>query len=198
MLNVRDVIEQPYHMSYPNVFKEDGVYYMIPECSANNRIEIYRCIDFPTKWELYSTAFEGESLVDTCYFKDKNGQRWLMASCSWNGVNTHNEVLNIYQIDSLKLNKITPHNNNPILVDSRKGRNGGRIFVENNHVFRVAQNNIFGEYGHGITLLEIKKLTLDEYEEVEVKRHDGKEILNFNYTHQMCQIDDMFVIDLRK
>lgn len=198
VLNVRDIIEQPYHLSYPNVFEEDGTYYMIPECSANRRIEIYKCIDFPEKWELYSYGFDGESLVDTCYYKDKDGQRWLIASCSWNDIDTHNEVLNIYQIDSLKLNLITPHKNNPVIVDSRKGRNGGRIYVEDGVVIRVAQDNRYGKYGHGVSLQAIEKLTLDSYMERPIVSFKGEEIEGYSGTHQMCQIDDMFVMDLRQ
>ena len=196
--NVRDIIEQPYHLSYPNVFEEDGAFYMIPECSANRRVEIYKCTDFPEKWELYSFGFEGESLVDTCYYKDKDGQKWLIASCSWNDIETHNEVLNIYQIDSLKLNKITPHKNNPVIVDSRKGRNGGRIYEEDGVVIRVAQDNRYGKYGHGVSLQAIEKLTLDSYMERPIASFKGEEIEGYSGTHQMCQIENSFVIDLKE
>lgn len=196
--NVRDIIEQPYHLSYPNVFKEDGDYYMIPECSANNRVEIYKCIEFPDKWELFSTGFEGESLVDICYYKDAKGQQWLMASCSWNDVETHNEVFNIYQIDSLRLKKITPHKLNPIFIDSRKGRNGGRIFMENGKPIRTAQDNRFGKYGHGISLQMIDVLNNCEYSEHTVASILGSMVGGFDGTHQLCQSPQSFVMDLRK
>ena len=38
------IIENSYHMSYPCVFEHKGVYYMIPESSANNSISLYRAI----------------------------------------------------------------------------------------------------------------------------------------------------------
>lgn len=196
--NVRDIIEQPYHLSYPNVFEEDGIYYMIPECSANNRVEIYKSVEFPDKWELFSSGFEGESLVDTCYYKDENGQRWLMASCSWNNIETHNEVFNIYQIDSLRLKKITPHKLNPIFIDSRKGRNGGHIFMEKGKPIRSAQDNRRGKYGHGVSLQQIDTLNINEYLEHPVASVLGCMVDGFDGTHQLCQAKQSFVIDLRK
>ena len=180
------------------MFEEDGDYYMIPECSANKRVEIYKCTEFPDKWELYSSAFDGESLVDTCYYRDDNGQRWLMASCSWNNVETHNEVLNIYKIDTLKLTSITPHKNHPIYVDSRKGRNGGRIYIEKGSAIRSAQDNRYGKYGHGISLQSIEVLNIDEYAERKVATVLGDMVNGYDGTHQMCQIDGTFVMDLRK
>lgn len=195
--NDRDIIEQPYHLSYPNVFEEDGDIYMIPECSANNRIEIYRCINFPYQWELFSKGFEGASLVDTCYYRDDDGNRWLFTSRSWDGIDTHNEALEIYKIDSLKLNSIIPHKNNPIYVDSRKGRNGGRIFKDNGVTYRASQDNRYGKYGHGVSLNRIEKLTLEDFKEHNEAILLGSEIKGYRGTHQLCQGFSNFVIDLR-
>lgn len=141
---------------------------------------------------------DGMSVVDTVYYRDKNGDCWLFCTVCDSAVNMHNTVMNIYKIDSLHLNSITPHKLNPIIIDSSKARNGGRIYEKEGHVYRVAQNNTFGDYGHGISIMEIKKLTLEEYSEDEVMRLDGRMIQGYNYTHQMCQIDGAFVMDLRK
>ena len=108
----------------------------------------------------------------------------------------HCTVLNIYRIDSLNLTKIEPHKQNPILVDCTCARNGGRIFIENGKKYRVAQNNSHGMYGYGISIREITKLSIDEYEEIEVRCVLGNEILGGIGTHHLCQIDDMFVMDV--
>lgn len=196
--NMHEILVAPYHLSYPHLIQENDDLYMMPECSANKRLEIYRCDEFPNKWNLFSYGLEGESVTDTVYYKDVNGDRWLFTTISDSDIIMHSTILNIYKIDSLQLNTIIPHQMNPIIIDSSIARNGGRIYVEDGHVYRVAQNNTYGEYGHGVTIREIKKLTLDDYEEVEVKRLDGRDILDFKYTHQMCQIENMFVMDLRK
>ena len=110
----------------------------------------------------------------------------------------HCTVMNIYKIDSLALNEVTPHKQNPIIIDSSCARNGGRIFERNGNIYRVAQNNTFGEYGHGVSLRQIVKLDINNYEESEIVRIDGADIPEFRYNHHLCQIDDAFVLDLRK
>jgi hypothetical protein len=49
--------------------------FLIPESYQNKRLEVYRCTNFPDKWELFSTAFDREEVVDTTYFQDENNQR---------------------------------------------------------------------------------------------------------------------------
>ena len=55
--NISDALEFDYHLSYPFIFKMDNAIYMMPETVEAKRLEIYKAIDFPTKWKLYSTGF---------------------------------------------------------------------------------------------------------------------------------------------
>jgi hypothetical protein len=194
--NVRDILVKPYHLSYPFLIEEDGDIFMIPECSENNRLEVYRAVEFPDKWELYSTAFEGEKVADTVCFRNKDGKLWLLTGVSDQHVCSHCYKLNAYMIDSLRLNKITPHNGNPVVFDASKARNGGRVYTENGRLYRVGQDNTYGMYGHGVCISEITELSLDSYTEVEVKRIDTPVVPDMIGTHQMCQIPGKFVIDV--
>ena len=196
--NMHDVLVKPYHLSYPHIIEEEGNLYMMPESSANHQLEIYQCMQFPDKWEIFSIGLKGKNLTDTVYYRDSNGERWLFATISDSEVMMYCTVMNIYHVDSLTLKEITPHRQNPIIIDSSIARNGGRIFEHDGCVYRVAQNNTYGEYGHGTSIRKITKLTLDEYEEEEVARLDGGDIPGFKFNHQLCQIDDAFVIDIRK
>lgn len=196
--NMHDILVRDYHFSYPHLIEENGELFMMPECSANRRLEVYRCVKFPDKWELYSTGMEGESLADTVYYRDKNGDAWLFTARCDTNVDLHCTLMNIYKVDSLKFNEVVPHRMNPIILNARFSRNGGRIYEENGKVYRVAQDNTHGRYGYGISVLEITKLSIDEYEEKEVRYQKGEDIPGFIGTHQMCQIDGMFVMDLRK
>lgn len=196
--NMHDILVKPYHVSYPHLITEDNELYMMPESSANSQLEVYHCEKFPDEWSLYSTGFEGQSVVDTVYYQDKNGDRWLFTTITDSDVVMHCTVMNIYKIDSLKLKSITPHRQNPIIIDSSIARNGGRIFEQSGHVYRVAQNNVYGEYGHGTSVREIMKLTLEEYEEVEVSFLEGTQVPGFKFNHHLCQIEGAFVVDLRK
>ncbi len=50
LLQTQKILEKPYHLSYPFVFHYDNHYYMIPETSENRTIELYKCEEFPVKW----------------------------------------------------------------------------------------------------------------------------------------------------
>ena len=77
IVDVVEIMNTGYHLSFPYVFKHDGDIFMMPESRANKQLEIYKCVDFPTKWELHKTAFEGESVVDAFFYKDDSEQHWL-------------------------------------------------------------------------------------------------------------------------
>jgi hypothetical protein len=189
IVEVRDVLCRDYHLSYPFIFSEDDNIYMIPECSENKRLEIYRCTEFPAKWELYSTAFEGEGVVDTNYYVDKDKNKWLFLSKA----NNYGTDLYIYWIDSLEFNKIVPHKLNPVIMDSRVARNAGAIFEYKNKTIRPSQYSIRGIYGKGVCLNEIKILTVDEYEETTIKIVIPNKAIGI---HQLHQIKGYFVFDV--
>ena len=61
----KQIIEQPYHMSYPYVFYWNGEHYMIPESAAGNTVDLYKAVRFPDEWILDNNLIHGEKYVDT-------------------------------------------------------------------------------------------------------------------------------------
>ena len=55
--DVKKIIEKNYHISYPNIFNWNDKFYMIPESQENQTIEIYECLEFPTKWKFYKKLY---------------------------------------------------------------------------------------------------------------------------------------------
>jgi hypothetical protein len=192
VIDVRDILDFDYHLSYPQIVEEDGSLFLIPETYQNKRLEVYRCVQFPDKWELYSTAFEGEEVVDTTYFHDENGDTWLLLNKGW----THEAELHIYKIDSLKFENIVAHRNNPVLIDCRKARNGGAIFKYEHEYYRPSQINTHGVYGKGLHISKIKKLTLEEFEDEPVIAVEPNFIKGLIGMHHLHQIEGHFVFDV--
>jgi hypothetical protein len=191
IVDVIDVLDFHYHLSYPQIVEEDGELYLIPESHQNKRLEVYHCINFPDKWELYSTAFNGEEVADTTYFQDENNQRWLFLNKGYK----QDAELYIYKIDSLRLEEIKSHKLNPVYIDCRKGRNGGVIFKREGAYYRPSQINIYGIYGRGLGISKIKELTLDKYEEepvVLIEPNFRKDLVGIHHLHQ---IEKYFVFD---
>ena len=194
LVNICDVMDLEYHLSFPFIFAENGEIYLMPESNKNKRLEIYKCLKFPNKWELYSTAFEGEIIYDAHFYTDKEKQKWLFANKRAEAVSTDSELY-IYKVDSLKMNKIEEHKQNPVLIDSRVARNGGTIFEHENKLYRPSQYNADGLYGKGLNINKIKKLTIDEYVEEKVIRVMPNFYKGLVGIHHLHQLDDLFVID---
>lgn len=191
IVDVKDVLVRDHHLSYPQIFEEDGDIYLIPETRAAKRVEVYRCVSFPDKWELYATAFDGEEIVDTTYYRDENGDRWLFLSKG----RMFKPELHIFKIDSLKLKEITAHRENPIFIDCRKGRSGGAIFKRGYELLRPSQVSTYGTYGNGLEISRVKKLTLEEFEDepvMTIKPDFRKGLLGI---HHMHQYGDSYIFD---
>jgi hypothetical protein len=195
LIDIKDVLDLDYHLSYPYVFMENNEIYLMPESNANNRLEIYKCIQFPTQWELYSTAFNGEKVADASFYQDENQQKWLFVNKKADLYSPMDSELYIYKVDSLQLNTLEAHKQNPVIIDSRTARNGGAIFKYNNEKYRPSQANIEGIYGRALNLNKIKKLTIDEYIEETIITVKPNFYKGLNSVHHLHQVDGLFVID---
>ncbi|MGE0408055.1 MAG: hypothetical protein AB7P23_02195 [Amphiplicatus sp.] len=162
-------IEAPYHFSFPFLFRHEGELFMMPETVEKERIEIWRCVEFPLRWTLHKTAFEGVLAADSVTF-ERAGAWWLFTNVSTDAFGDHCSDLHLYRVDGPMLDNPVAHPLNPVVMDSAVGRNGGRVFEKNGKLYRVSQNNAFGAYGYGVNLMEIESLSLDDYRERAVRR----------------------------
>ena len=195
IVDVIDVLTKDYHLSYPFIYSDSSGIFMIPETSENRRLEVYKCVNFPDKWELYSTAFEGETIFDTTIYRDKNNQMWLFTNKQSTPNSPVDSELYIYKIDSLKLTHIEPHLKNPVIINSEVARNGGNIFRNNGDIFRPSQSNIDGIYGKSLNINKIITLNLKEYKEKRVEVIEPMFDSGLIATHHLSQIDDISVVD---
>jgi hypothetical protein len=190
--DVRDVLSLDYHLSYPFLIQDGVDIFMIPETQENRRLEVYKCVNFPQQWELYSIAFEGEEIVDTSYLVDDNGDKWLFINKGY----INKPELHIYKIDSLRLNEIEEHAQNPVSIDCQTARNGGSIFKYNNEFYRPSQLNTNGKYGNGLNISRIVELSLDEFVEEKVITVLPRFKKGISGIHHLHQINNAFVFDV--
>lgn len=163
------IIDEPHHLSYPFVFTYNNEFYMLPESSDNHSIDLYRCTDFPLRWQRAATLMRDVYAVDSTLFFHR--QRWWLFTC----LSAHPEApardeLFLYYADSPLSTTWTPHPLNPIVSDARCARPAGRIFFSAERIYRPAQD-CSRRYGYGLCLLEIVKLNEEEYEEREHKTY---------------------------
>ncbi len=161
------VLERDYHLSYPFIFQENGQTYMIPETIQKHRIELYKCIDFPMRWELEEILIDKIEAADTTLFK-YNDKYWLFTSLKPNIGTSVNDEVYLFYSDNLLKGNWKPHPQNPIISDVRCSRPAGNIFTIGNQIFRPAQN-CSKHYGYGMQIREIIKLNEYEYEEKQIQ-----------------------------
>jgi len=93
------------------------------------------------------------------------------------------------------LQTITPHKLNPVIIDSRRARSAGNIFVEDGKIIRPSQNNIHSIYGYGLNLSEIKELSLENYKEELIKIFEPNFKDDLVGVHHVSQFEDGFLFD---
>jgi hypothetical protein len=157
------VLERDYHLSYPCVFEEAGQLYMVPESADNHTVELYRCIEFPYRWEHMGNLLEGLAAFDATPVRHE-GLWWLFASVAEErGASSWDQLFAFYS-ESLT-GTWKPHRLNPIVSDVRSARPAGALFERNGSLYRPSQDCSV-RYGYGLKLNRITKLRVDDYEEV--------------------------------
>jgi len=151
------VLEKPYHLSYPFVFRDQGEFFMLPETSANQTIELYRATRFPFEWKLHKVLFSNVRAVDTTpLFLD--GFWYLLTTSARYGHETF-----LFWSKTLD-GEWHYHPRNPICSDVRRARGAGAIFRSNGMLIRPAQDCSV-RYGYAIALNRVLKISPTDYEE---------------------------------
>lgn len=185
------VLEVDCHLSYPFVFQWDGDFFMIPETASRHRVELYRCVTFPSRWKLERVLLSGLRAFDptpTFLF----GRWWLFANVAAYGAGSMDE-LHLFHADS-PVGPWTPHRSNPIKSDVRSARPAGRIFQNDGQVYRPAQD-CSKHYGYAVSVNRIVQLDPETYEEVEVDRITPNGSPHVAGVHTFNRVGNMTVID---
>ncbi|MEO8243083.1 MAG: hypothetical protein ABI832_12295 [bacterium] len=195
--DVRPALRMPHHMSYPFVFHHEGALMMMPEVHAAGRLEIWRCTNFPDRWELHATAFEGTPVADSVLF-DREGEWWLFTHISRDSFGDFCSDLHVFRVDGPQLTGLVPHRLNPVVTDASTARGGGRILNSDGRLLRYSQDNSGGSYGHALNVMEIVHLDLDHYEERRVRHITADFTPGLIGCHHFDALDGWFMIDVRK
>lgn len=189
------ILEKPYHLSYPFVFSFNEKYYMMPESSANNTIDVYECIEFPEKWRFHKTLIENITATDSTLFY-KNGKWWLFTSIiKYKNQKRENE-LSLFYSDNPMSSEWISHPKNPIVSNIKGSRSAGKIFEENGHIIRPAQDCSI-RYGYGVIFYQINILNETDYQEKEIRTIYPDWDKNMIGVHTYGQENGLLVMDIR-
>ena len=138
---------------------------MIPESSENRTVDLYKCVEFPFRWEWMETLLENVAAVDTTVLFH-GGKWWLFTSVAENDGASLCEELFIFHLEVLVGGRWQAHDSNPVVSDVRRARPAGATFRDGARLLRPAQDCSV-RYGYAMTLNEITSLSENEYAEIE-------------------------------
>ncbi|MFW5812983.1 MAG: glucosamine inositolphosphorylceramide transferase family protein [Fibrobacterota bacterium] len=151
----RVVLEQPFHLSYPHVFRHEGEILMIPESHMNYSVDVYKAESFPYHWVKQKTLLEGNYLDPTVF---QYGGHWYMFAAD------RNDMLHLFWADEL-LGEWYYHPSSPIIRgDLVQARPAGRVVVSGDTVIRFAQN-CEPHYGWDVRAFFVADLSPETYSE---------------------------------
>jgi hypothetical protein len=152
------ILDEPFHLSYPYVFKWQDEYYLIPESFEDNSIRLYQADQFPTSWSYVKTLVEGRDYVDNSIVF-YNNRWWLFSSV------TSNDKLYLHYADSL-MGPWKEHPQSPIVSgDIHKARPSGRLLVFENKLYRFTMDIDPPVGTHQVMAYEIMEISPDSYSE---------------------------------
>lgn len=135
------VLQQDFHLSYPQVFKYKNVFYMLPESQGANNVLLYKAHNFPYDWRVCDTLLKNIKLKDPTIFLSDT-LNILVGS-------DKNMTLFMYNADDLlgewKLNQ------KAIVMKGTEARCGGRFIADGRDLLLPIQNSTKG-YGYGLSI----------------------------------------------
>ena len=188
----RRILQRPYHLSYPFVFEYEGDVFMIPETGENETIEMYRCTEFPDKWELDTELFTDIDAADTTLYQ-QDGTWWMFTSIVEKGLLNRDSCF-LFSADNPR-GPWKPHPQNPIKRDVTNSRMAGNLFTRDGKLYRPAQD-CAERYGVGMKINEIVELNEQRYEEKVVAEITPDWDPLVIGTHSINQVGRLTVIDL--
>jgi hypothetical protein len=192
-IRLGEAIAEPFHMSFPYVFKFNSKLYMVPETSENSDIRLYECIEFPKKWQLLKVIMSDISAADTMVF-EHNGLWWLFSNIDPVNTGDHCSELSIFYATNPIVGDWAPHLKNPVIINPASARNGG-LLCDNESIFRVGQRQGFGRYGTGVSINKIERLDENEYKETNIFNIEAGFLKDVKGTHHFHSNGKVTVFD---
>jgi hypothetical protein len=146
------VLDEPFHLSYPCVFKHDGSYYLLPEAWECGHLILYKARRFPWDWERCKVLLKLDYADPQIFFHENLCYIFL------NTDPLTNERGSVFWAESL-LESWHPHPQNPIFSgNTPQGRSAGPLIRHQARILRFSQD-CRKEYGQGVFVSEIVQLT---------------------------------------
>ena len=138
------VLDEDFHLSYPQVFKEGDKFYMIPEAKRSNNVLLYETQNFPYDWKIKDT------LIKNVRYKDPT----ILSLLNKKLMFAVDDKLNLFVYESDKIEGPWNFKIKCTKLRGNEARGAGRIFSYKDKLYIPVQNLSKG-YGTGVSLYAI-------------------------------------------
>ncbi|MCD9526044.1 hypothetical protein [Photobacterium carnosum] len=188
--DIKTIISDDYHFSFPFIFEYEDDLYIVPESSENRTIDLYKCVDFPYGWKKVRTLINKISAVDTILHFENN-QCYLFTSEKVDGC-TYNDELSIYTSNDLLNDDFLRVEESPVVTDVALARNAGAFIHDKNKYYRVSQD-CSRRYGFKVNMMRVN--SFNNYKEsLEYKLDLPKNAIAM---HTYNKVKDIEIVDLK-
>jgi hypothetical protein len=185
------VIEEPWHLSYPFLIEAEGQLWMVPESSKSGQVTLYRCVDFPGKWERFAALVEGVEAADATIFQH-DGLFYMMSAVR-EDLGGYSDTLAIHHAPRL-FGPWTEHAGGPTLIDASAARPAGAIVRKDGALWRPVQDCAEG-YGRALRLARIDRLDPERFEQTFTARIGSGPLWPGGRLHTLNRVGALEVID---
>lgn len=188
-LQPHPVFVEPYHLSYPYLFRDTGQTYCVPETAHAGRIQILKAEEFPLSWRKVAEIGDHVAGLDTTVFRHDG--LWWAAFTEYGSAD-----LNLFLMYAETLTgPWRSHARNPVKTDVRSARPAGTPFSHEGCLYRPAQDSSVS-YGGQVRINRITKLTPNEFHEEEASVVSPDPSGPYpDGLHTVCAAGDVTVVD---
>ncbi len=173
------VLSEPFHLSYPHVFRAEDRWFMIPETHQCGEVRLYETCGYSWQWRHAATLLEGRPFVDATPFFH-GGEWWMFASTGKPG-HWYCGELHLFHAGHPG-GPWRGHPWNPVVSGTRRdSRPAGRVIAHEGGLFRFSQD-CRRVYGRSVSAHRIDHIDSVCYYETLARRGilDGVESADWN------------------
>lgn len=186
------IIEKDTHLSYPFIFHEKGITYIIPEEANTGKLNLYQW-DGQTESVKFITTLLNQPAIDASIVKHQDTY-YLFAGLKGE---LPNEKLFLYYSSNL-FGPYQEHPCNPVKVSPEGARMAGAFLHENGNLVRPSQCSIHA-YGEKVIFQKILELSKTSYKEEPFKELTPGMLKGFSDgLHTFHKSGNFVVIDVKR
>ncbi|MDT0688585.1 hypothetical protein RM549_02245 [Salegentibacter sp. F188] len=138
------VLDENFHLSFPQVFKHKNEYYMLPETNQTGNVILYKSVDFPYNWQKTDTLIRNQNLKDPA----------LLLSEDLNLIVAVDDHMQQYMFTADSLTGTWTEAENYTGRLGNETRPGGRFFEFNGNHYLPIQDRRYG-YGSAVSIFRL-------------------------------------------